>query len=125
MANTAAEILGALRSNIVALGDLETPIANDPYITDAQGFAAQAAVCVEKHMIASGLEVPPDPNKPVMEEMPPPMEVEPPEELPYPGPAPAQEMRRDRDKTAGPPGGVQLRRGPQLPGGVSEAGRKR
>jgi hypothetical protein len=105
MSNTAAEILGALRSNIVALSELETPIDNDPYVADAKGFAAQAAVCVEKHMLASGLEVPPDPNKPVMEELPPMMEVEEPEELTMPpaGNAPAEETRRDRDKTARPP----------------------
>ena len=85
MSNTAAQILGALRSNIVALGNLESPVPNDPYVADAISFATQAGVCVEKHMLANGMEVPPDPNKPIVAEAP---------------PMPSEEMQRDRDKAA-------------------------
>ena len=93
MANSAEEILGALRSSIVALGDLESPVANDPYVADAKSFATQAAVCVEKHMVANGMEVPEDPNAPALMPLPEPPPA--PEQS-----APAKETRRDRDKTA-------------------------
>jgi hypothetical protein len=94
MANTAEEILGALRSAVVALGDLETPIPNDPYVADAKSFATQAGVCVEKHMLANGQEVPPDPSKPAPEE------PKPQDQFPELAQAPAKETRRDRNKAS-------------------------
>jgi hypothetical protein len=107
MSNTAEEILGALRSAVVALGDL-TPEGEpvEPYIADAKSFATQAGVCVEKFMITHGMEVPVDPSKPVPAEAP-------------------LETPNDRDTTAGPQDRVQLRGGPELPERVPAAVRGR
>ncbi len=84
MSNTALEIYGALQSAIVALGDL-TPEGEqpDPYVADAQSFATQAGVCLEKHLKTQGIEVPKaDTSLPVPEMPPPP----PPEDFPTPPP---------------------------------------
>jgi len=92
-------IHGALRSAIVAFGTLPEGTVEDPYVTDAKSFVTQANVCLEKHMLTRGIEIPPDPNAP--KEVPPPESLDAPPALsPQDPQSLIKESLRDRDKTA-------------------------